>query len=133
MSTRKQRRRREKAFRHEYDFITYDEEGNEVEVDRAELRPEKPKAAKPNAKAPARGGRALREPPKPSWRRSVKRGGVWGLLMLVVVVGLFHNGSVASRVAIGVLYAAAFIPLTFWIDRLAYRNWEKRTGKSSKA
>jgi hypothetical protein len=133
MPTRKQRRRRDKTFRHEYDLVTYDEEGNEVSVDRAELRPEKPKAPKPGAKAPARGGRSLREPPKPSWRRSVKRGGVWGLLMLVVVVGLFRTGSIVSRVAIGVLYAAAFIPLTFWIDRLAYRNLEKRSGKSGRA
>jgi hypothetical protein len=133
MPTRKQRRKRDKTFRHEYDLVTYDEEGNEVSVDRSELRPEKPKAAKAAAKAPARGGRALREPPKPSWRRSLKRGGVWGLLMLVVVVGFFRTGSLVSRVAIGVLYAAAFIPLTFWIDRLAYRNWEKRSGKSGRA
>ena len=30
--TRKQRRRRQKTFRHEYGFVTYDEEGNEVVV-----------------------------------------------------------------------------------------------------
>ena len=131
MPSRKQRRAREKSFRHEYGFVTVDEEGNEVEVDGAELRPEKPKADKPKAQAKSSSGkRPLREPPKPSWRRSVRRGGMWGSVMLVVVIFLFKNGSLATRVAIGVLYAAAFIPLTYWIDRFAYRNWERRSGKN---
>jgi hypothetical protein len=130
MPTRKQRRRREKTFRHEYDFVTYDEEGNEVAVEPDEVRPAKAKDDKPKGKARARGGRPLREPPKPSWRRSLRRGGMWGGLMLVVVVFIFRSGSLASRLAIGLLYAAAFIPLTYWIDRLAYRNYERRSGKS---
>jgi hypothetical protein len=133
MPTRKQRRRREKTFRHEYGFVTYDDDGNEVEVDSAELRPAKPKTEKPKASTTTRGGRAMREPPKPSWRRSVKRGGIWGALMLVVVVGFFRTGSIASRFAIGLLYAVAFIPLTYWIDRIAYRSWEKRTGRAGRA
>ena len=72
MPSRKQRRRREKSFRHEYDFVAYDEEGNEIEVDPAELRPAKAKAEKPKAQPKGRGGRALREPPVPSWRRSCR-------------------------------------------------------------
>ena len=62
MPTRKQRRRRDKTFRHEFDFVTYDEEGNEVEVDPTELRKEKEKAA-PKAKASggAKGNRPVRE------------------------------------------------------------------------
>ena len=141
MPSRKQRRRREKTFRHEYGFVTYDEEGNEVDVDTAELRPEKaaPDKAKANAKANAksnakgkpggRGGRPLREPPKPSWRRALRRGGIWGGLMLVVIVFFFKGQSLTSRVAVGVVYAAAFIPLTYWIDRFAYRNYLRRSGK----
>ena len=34
MATRKQRRRREKSFRHEYEFVDRDEEGNETPVER---------------------------------------------------------------------------------------------------
>ena len=33
------------------------------------------------------------------------------------------------RVAIGSLYAIAFVPLTYWIDRIAYRSYLKRSGK----
>ena len=132
MPSRKQRRRREKAFRHEYGFVTYDEEGNEVEVDSAEIRPQK---AKPEERAKAtptgKGGRPLRVPPVPSWRRSLRRGGIWGGLMFVVLVFFLPGtGSPASRVLIGLLYAAAFVPLTYWIDRLAYRNYLRRSGKT---
>jgi hypothetical protein len=133
MPTRKQRRRREKTFRHEYGFVTYDEEGNEVEVEAAEVRPAKSKPEKESAKAPKSQsrGRSLREPPQPSWRRSARRGAIWGGLMFVVVVFFFRGQSLAARVALGVLYAAAFVPLTYWIDRMAYRNYLRRSGKPS--
>ena len=130
MPSRKQRRRREKSFRHEYGFVTYDDEGNEVEVDPAEVRPAKPKSERAQAKPTGKGGRPLREPPKPSWNRSLRRGGIWGGVMFVVVVFFFKGQSLPGRIAVGVLYAAAFVPLTYWIDRLAYRNYLRRSGKS---
>jgi hypothetical protein len=131
MPSRKQRRRKEKTFRHEYGFVTYDEEGNEVEVDSAEIRPEKPKPERAKPAPTGKGGRPLREPPVPSWRRSLRRGGIWGGLMFVVLVFFLPGtGSPASRVMIGLLYAAAFVPLTYWIDRLAYRNYLRRSGKT---
>jgi hypothetical protein len=49
--------------------------------------------------------------------------------MFVVVVFFFKGQSLPARLAIGLLYAAAFVPLTYWIDRLAYRNYERRSGK----
>jgi cytochrome c-type biogenesis protein CcmH/NrfG len=129
MPSRKQRRRRQKSFRHEYGFVTYDEEGNEVEVDPAELRPAKEKVEKSKAKPASRGGRTLREPPVPSWRRSLKRGAIWGGVMFFVVVFLFKGQSLPGRIMVGLLYAAAFVPLTYWIDRIAYRSYLRRSGK----
>jgi cytochrome c-type biogenesis protein CcmH/NrfG len=129
MPSRKQRRRREKSFRHEYGFVTYDEEGNEVEVDPAEVRPAKAKTEKSKAKPATRSGRTLREPPLPSWRRSIKRGLMWGGVMFFVVVFLFKGQSLPGRIAVGLLYAAAFVPLTYWIDRIAYRSYLRRSGK----
>jgi len=131
MPTRKQRRRREKTFRHEYDFVTYDEEGNEVELDPAELRASKEKEApkpKPQQRS-SRSGRPVREVQPPSWRRSFRRGSVMGALMLVVVIAFFKQTPLPGRVLIGLLYAAAFIPFTYWIDRIAYRNYLRRSGK----
>jgi hypothetical protein len=129
MPSRKQRRRREKTFRHDYGFVTYDEEGNEVEIDPAEVRPAKPKADKPKP-ATTRGGKPLREPPVPSLRRSLRRGLIWGGVLFVVVVFFFKGQSLPSRIGVGLLYAVAFVPLTYWIDRLAYRNYQRRSGKS---
>ncbi len=134
MASRKQRRRREKTFRHDYAFVTYDEEGNEVEVERPDAREEKkqPEKAKPAATS-KKGGqrRSLREPPQPSWRRSIKRGGLWGGIMLFVVVFFFRSTPLLGRFVWGLLYALAFIPLTYWIDRMAYRSWQKRSASNA--
>jgi hypothetical protein len=133
MPSRKQRRRREKTFRHQYDLVVYDEEGNEVPVDREELRTERAAKDKQRALAkPARGartgrgGRPLREPPQPSWQRAMRRGGAMGALMLAAFIFVFKNGPIASRLAIGLLYAVAFIPLTYFVDRTAYRTYQRR-------
>ena len=134
MATKKQRRRRDKSFRHEYGFVTYDEEGNEVEVEASEVRekkPEKPKAqpAAKGAKAP----RGTREPPVPSWRRSLRRGGIFGVLIFILVVFVMPAGSSrAASVVMGLFYALAFVPLTYWIDRLTYRTWQRRQANTQR-
>jgi hypothetical protein len=132
MANKKQRRRRDKTFRHEYGLVTYDEEGNEVEVQAADLKEKKPEKPKQDAgKRGATRTRATREPPEPSWNRSIRRGGMWGGVMFLVVLFFFTNMPMATRVFMGLLYAAAFIPLTYWIDRMAYRSWQKRQARSA--
>jgi hypothetical protein len=135
MPSKKQRRRREKTFRHEYGFVTYDEDGNEVEVASEELRPEKPAKAKVEASAKGKGkssgsSRALRPAPAPSWRRAIKRGSLWGGGMLLLAVFFFKGMPLPTRIGLGAMYALAFIPLTYWIDRTAYRSYLKKSGKT---
>jgi hypothetical protein len=136
MPSKRQRRRREKTFRHDYGFVTYDEEGNEVEVERKDFVPEKPSKPKPAA-ASAKGGekgkgsgRSLKPAPPPSWNRSLRKGGMWGAGMLLLAIFFFHTMPIAERIILGLAYGAAFIPLTYWIDRTAYRSYLKRSGKS---
>jgi hypothetical protein len=149
MPSRKQRRRREKTFRHEYETVLLDGEGNEIPLDPEELRAERAAKQKERAQGkPAtgkagksgsgkgktkasRGARPMRVPPLPSWRRAVKRGGTMGGLMLVAFVFIFKNGPLIQRLGIGVFYGLAFIPLTFWIDRTAYRTYERRLAKAN--
>jgi hypothetical protein len=143
MPSRKQRRRREKTLRHEYETVLLDGEGNEIPLDPDELRAEREAKQKERAEAkpvaskgkkPARGGRAarpMREPPRPSWQRAIKRGGTMGGLMLVVFVFIIKSGPLVQRLGIGVFYGLAFIPLTFWIDRTAYRTYERRLAKAA--
>ncbi len=136
--TRKQRRRREKDFRHDVRVFEVDEEGNEVpisELREREAPKEKAKQAsnggKKGGSAKSRGGRALREVQPPSWERAFRRGGLMGGGMLLVFLFVLRSGALTQRVAIGVFYAVAFIPLTYWIDRTAYRSYQRRIARES--
>jgi hypothetical protein len=132
--TRKQRRRRDKTFRHEYETVLIDEEGKETPL--TELRThEEPKPAKKNGaaaqKKPAGRGsrRSVREVAPPSWNRALKRGGMWGGLMIVVsIFFLGKSAPLASRLLIGILYGVAFVPLMYFVDRMTYNAYLRRTG-----
>jgi hypothetical protein len=131
MPTRKQRRRRAKDFRHDMRVFEVDAEGNEVAL--ADLRsPEerKPKPAK-QQQAKTKSGRPLKVPPQASWRRAFRRGGMMGGLMLAAFLFVLKSGPLPQRIAIGLFYGLAFIPLTYWIDRTAYRTYQRRLAKQS--
>ncbi len=136
MPTRKQRRRRSKDFRHDVRVFEVDEEGNEVPIAELRARDEKPTAAgaakgKPKQPARTKSGRAVREVSPPSWERAFKRGGLMGALMLVAFLFLFKSAPIGLRVAWGAFYALAFIPLTYFIDRTAYRTYLRRVARQS--
>ena len=143
MPTRKQRRREAKSKRHDYEIVYVDEEGNEVEPAPEELeaakveRPERRNGAKPTAgnKPGPRGGRT---PPLPTWRRSIKRAALLGIVVffLFALGARGKTGGYASAAGLAVLYTALFVPFTYAIDRFAYRRWEARqngAGPSKKA
>jgi hypothetical protein len=131
MPTRKQRRRRSKDFRHDVRVYEVDEEGNEVPI--SELRAHEERPVKPKAKAAQKGssrtGRVVRPAEPPSWDRAFKRGGMMGLLMIVVLY--FLQGPIGS--AFGIVYGAMFVPLTYWLDRTKYRMDLKRAGRPAAA
>jgi hypothetical protein len=130
MPTRKQRRRREKDLRHDVRVYEVDEEGNEVPI--AELRAQAEPKPKPKAKPAQKGGRPAhvqRVSDPPSWDRAFKRGGMMGVLMIVVLY--FLQGPVGS--AFGVVYGAMFVPLTYWLDRTKHRMDLKRSGQPAAA
>jgi hypothetical protein len=132
MPTRKQRRRREKDFRHDVRVFEVDDEGNEVPIAELRTREEKPaKAAPKQQQRGQRGRRPVREVQPPSWERALKRGGLMGGLMLLVFLFVLQNGPIVERLGIGVFYGIAFVPLTYWIDRTAYRSYLKRVARAS--
>jgi hypothetical protein len=139
MPTRKQRRKEQKSRRHEWEYVYVDEEGNEVDVDPADLKPQKPatrqNSKNRNGKAPAARGtqRQGRIPPQPSWSRAAKRAAMLGVFF-VVVFGFVLRGkhsNPAGAVLIGVVYAVAFIPLQYFIDRTVYRAYLRRQAKKT--
>jgi hypothetical protein len=131
MATRKQRARRAKAFRHEYGFVTYDEDGNEVEVDRSEIRPKTDAPAKPKAaaaqKSKAKSGRMIREPAPPSWNRSLRRTAIFaGPIAIAIAILFFRTTPIGIRILIGLVYAALFVPFTYWSDGMVYRRYQNK-------
>jgi hypothetical protein len=132
MATKKQRSRRAKTFRHEYALVKYDEEGNEIEISASELRgkspdeKEAPKATVNGAAKPA--SRRAGAPQPPSWERALKRGGVMGLVLATLLTFVLHGSPVLA-----IIYAVMFVPLTYWMDGMTYRMYEKRqAGKAAK-
>jgi hypothetical protein len=132
MPTRKQRRRQQKSRRHEYEYVYVDDEGQEVAVDPAELRVEKngnrtesrPRKAD---KRPPTSGRAGRRPiAPPSWRRSARRALLLGPILVVAMMLLNRNVSLAQQIAPAVLMVSVFIPFSYFTDSLAYRMYRRR-------
>jgi hypothetical protein len=141
MPTRKQRRRRQKSLRHEWEYVYVDEEGHEVEVDPDELEQSKDERPKAKQQADRRNGRPAqakqrtrRVPQPPSWRRAAKRAALLGALFVVVFAfGLGgKNSNPLSAVLIGLIYATAFVPLQYFIDKVTYRAYLKRQATSKR-
>jgi hypothetical protein len=142
MPTRKQRRRHEKARRHEYEYVYVDDEGNEVPVDPGELRVEKngqrdskPRKGAGGGKAAAgrgaAGGRRKIEPP--SWRRSARRALLFGPVLVVAMMLFNRNLPLLQQVFPAVFLIAFFIPFSYFTDSLAYRMFQKRQHRRDNA
>ena len=126
MPSKKQRRRREKLKRHEWELVQLDEEGNEIPLEPAQVK----KATTNGKPAASRARRPFREVKPPSWKRSAKRALLF-VPFLYIFLSLGKNAPpVITRVGISVLYAAVFVPMFFFVDRLAYRAYQRRLGRS---
>jgi hypothetical protein len=141
MPTRKQRRRREKSFRHEYEYVLVDAEGNEVDV---EPDDDPSTQTKTNAKGTAattkssqkssqkgrattRTGRVIQQP---SWRRVGKRALIFAPLMFVAVSLIDHRLTAVQHAAQTVFLLAFFLPFSYVMDTVTYRMYLRRTGQA---
>src|SRR5919204_4762585 len=141
MPTRKQRRRRAKEQRHEYEFVVVDDEGREVEVDPAELRTKKEKeraaatvkTSRNGRAVPARDarGRRIREAKPPTWRRAIQRAVILAVVLFAVTSLLPNRGNMLTQAAISVAYGLLGIPFFYFLDRAAYHRWLRATGREN--
>lgn len=132
MASKKQRKRRQKERRHEYEFVYVDEEGEEVEVDGAELdRSDRRNGRRNGAKAARKpqGGKPVRKVDPPSWKRVTRRALFFGPLIFIAFTVLNHNQALVTRLLLAVLYTAFFIPFMYLMDRQLYRSYLRRTGQ----
>ena len=129
MPTRKQRRRRQKDRRHGYEFVYVDEEGEQVEVDEDE-RPARRQNGKRESKQPQKrraASGAVREVKPPSWNRAIKRGALFAPFLYLFLTALEHVDPLPA-VGVALLYSAVFIPMFFFVDRMAYRAYRRKVG-----
>ena len=131
MPTKKQIRRQQKLKRHEYEEVYVDEEGRELDPAEAEEllgATQTPKAAKAaRAQPQSRAGRTI-EPP--SLRRTVRRGLLFFPLMLVTVILLGNNLTLAQQIAQTVVLMAFFLPFSYFMDTMVYRSYQKRMARN---
>jgi hypothetical protein len=124
MPSRKQRRRREKLQRHEYEYVIDTDEGEEVVVDRPKA--DEAKDGK-NRDASAPRDRRGREIPKPSWQRVLRRTAIFAPLILVVVfLTSGKDATTADKVFTAAVLLAFFIPFSYFVDVFMYRMFQRR-------
>lgn len=134
MPSRKQRRRREKQKRHEWEEVYVDEDGREVDPEEAEqlLGPTKAREARAKAERPqTRSGRAI-DPP--SWRKTLRRGALFFPLMLITVFLLAgEEATTTGKIAQTLVLMAFFLPFSYFMDSVVWRSYQRRIAKAGDA
>ena len=119
--SRKQRRRRAKERRHEYEFVYVDEEGREVEVDEPAAQVKKTNGRPPPK---TRAGRVV-EPA--SWSRVGRRALIFAPLMFITIRLLEKGEPIVTSIGRTVFLLALFLPFSYVMDSMLYRSHVKRT------
>jgi hypothetical protein len=135
VATRKQRRRREKEKRHDYEIVYLDDEGNEVEPEEAEIRAPAKRSSTPAGKASkgySSSGRRGRAPQPPSWRRVAKRGALFAPIFIatVLLLGGKHMNLAAALFQTLVLLVF-FVPFSYFLDSFMWRSYQKKLGRGA--
>jgi hypothetical protein len=130
MPSRKQRRRREKLQRHEYEYVLETEEGEEIVVERPRLDAagdgKSAKTDGKSAKAAVPRDRRGREVPKPSMGRVLRRTAIFAPLIAVFVWYTSGEEATATKVTTIVTLLLFFIPFSYLVDVLMYRVLSRR-------
>jgi hypothetical protein len=141
MASRKQRRRRQKERRHEYEYVYVDDTGQEIEppaeekggLGRSRTKTDTNGGKASKGKASGRKAGPVREVRPPSWKRSVRRAALFLPLFFIVFSLVNKHSSIEVRFLSSVAYSALFVPLTYVMDRTAYRTYLRRSGQQPAA
>lgn len=126
MPSRKQKRRREKLKRHEYEYVLETEEGEEIPVENPRAV-EAPGNGRTPAKEPAgpldRRGRPLE---KPSFRRVLRRSAIFLPLIAIFIYVTTPDIAIPALVFNVVVLLAFFMPFSYMVDLFVYRMLLRR-------
>lgn len=136
MATQKQRRKRAKEKRHDYDLVFIDEDGVEKPVERDDA-PGKPsgrtgKGTDAKASRSKRASRTGRVAQPPSWKKVLKRGAIFAPIFLATVM-LLGGGKITIQGAVvqTILLISVFIPFSYFMDRVVWRQQQKRMARGA--
>jgi hypothetical protein len=133
VASQKQRRRRAKEKRHQYDLVEIDADGNETVLSASEVRSEDPEkgsssSGKGGRSASGRGRRGGAQPP--SWPKVLKRGALFAPIFLATVMLLSGGRVTIVGALIQTLFLlAVFVPFSYFMDRLMWRSQQKRLAR----
>jgi len=136
MANQKQRKRREKEMRHGIEIVEIDEEGNERVLESSEL---KPAAPPPRVKGSGSSKSRASEPPRrgvpqpPSWKRAGKRTAIFAPIFFIFVLLTSRERNVVGALLTMVPLILLFVPMSYYMDRFAYRMYQKRIAKGAGA
>ena len=137
VASSKQRRRREKEKRHGIEIVEIDEEGNERVLDSSALKaaepPSRVKGGKGSTASGSSSSRAgsRRDVRPASWGRALKRAAIFGPIFLVFFLVVKPDKTSTAAVVIQALaMIALFVPMSYFMDRFAYRTYQKRIAKA---
>ena len=127
MANRKQRRRKEKGKRHEYEVVYVDDEGNEIEPAPTERQPRREREQQR--------GNQRRQPERgpiqpPSWRRTGKRSLIFAPIMFATVLLISPDDqSMPAKVVQTLVLLALFLPFSYFLDSMLWRSQQRRLSK----
>ena len=129
MPSRKQRRKREKLQRHEYEYVIETEDGEEI-VERPPEVEATEKNGKPRKSVAGPVDRHGKPIAKPSLRRVLRRTAIFGPLIAIFIYITAKDLSPAGLVLNVLLLLAFFMPLSYVVDTVVYRMLWRRYEKS---
>ena len=131
MANKKQQRRRQKLKRHEYEEVYVDDDGNvlapEVAEELAIASPARKAERTPKDRPTNRAGRTL-EPP--SWRKTAKRGLLFFPLMLITVMLLGRELTLAQQIFQTIVLMGFFLPFSYFMDSMMWRSYQRRIART---
>lgn len=141
MPSRKQRRRRDKERRHEFEEAYFDAEGNEITREEYEALAEETGVLGPTSngtgaaasatKPIQRGGRTVHPP---SWKRVAKRGLLFAPLMYATLYVLGRGDDSATPASIAFSTGTLllfFVPFSYFVDSFMYKRFAARSGRAA--
>ena len=133
MATKKQRRRRAKAKRHEWEYVKTTEDGDEVVLDSPRADPETVEAKSGGTATSTPTDARGRPLTPPSLKKVARRGAIFGPLLFILVFITSPNLSTPSKILQALFLVAIFLPLSYFLDVMMYRIMTRRAERKAAA